>query len=315
MKLKKLLSVFLAVIMVISVSTISASAKEMAKDEVIKFYHSILRETAEKHKVILVKNEYDSKNTSDFSALSGLDLKLTEKRLASFNELNFYDGGEFYYYGVCSEYEEASDSEIYEEFCLTWDLELGYEIKNAVYADNKIQIELEENQEYYSNQKIIIELTNGNTINKITKEVYEEIESYSVIKNIPFITTYESVDVFTFIYDEVPATSLTLSETNITLGYEDTAEITYTVGPKNASFKGIDVYSAEDENGIIAYAYEEDGKIIIEAWGEGKGSVEVYTVSGEILATCDVTVEYTMWDRLRSIFDYIFSWFNLFFWI
>lgn len=311
-KASKLLSIILAGIMMFSIFTVSASAEEMTKEDVVKFYHSILKETAKNNKVVLVNNEYDSECTPDFSELSGIDLKLTEKLFATFDELGIFEGGEFYYYGVNDEYQEPSDTEIYEEFSLAWEIsELDYAIKDAVYDGNKIIIELECDSEYFESQKITIELAEGNVIKKITKEISEEIEVVSLIKNIPFMVAYESVDTYTFKYEEVPATSLTLSETSVTLGYGDTAEIAYTVGPENASFKGVYVYDAENEDGIIASAYEEDGKIIIEEWGEGTGTVEVYTVSGDILATCEVTVEYSMWDRIRMIFDEIFFWLGI----
>ncbi len=313
-KASKLVSVILAGIMLLSIFTISASAEEMTASEVVKLYHNILKETAEKNKMIQVKEECDGKFTPDLSELSGLDLKLTKELFVALEELDIFGDDENYYYGVCGEYEEPTDTEIYERFNLSWELEWGYEIKNAVYADNKIVIELEDDQDYYDIKKITIELTDENVIKKITEEVYEEIEDESLIKKVPFIITNEEINIYTFVYEEVPATSLTLSETNITLGYEDVAEITYTVGPEDATFKGVYVYDAYNEDyETIAYAYEEDGKIIIEAWGEGTGTIEVYTYSGDILATCEVTVEYTIWDRIRSIFEDMFFWIGLIF--
>lgn len=313
-KASKLLSVILAGIMLFSIFTVSASAKEMTKSEVIKFYHSILQKTAEKNKLVLVKNNYKNKYTVDFSSLSGLDLKFTENLSAYVG----YDGSFYeesydeYYYGVCDEYEEAADTELYHRFSISWELEWGYTVKTATYKDNKIIIEIEDDQEYYDNKKITVNLANDNSIKKITEEIYEEYEDYSLIKNVPFMTTHEAINNYTFVYDKVPAKSLTLSETDLTLGYGDIAEITYTVGPDKASFKGVEVYNADNEDyETIAYAYEEDGKIYIEACGEGTGTVEVYTYSGDILATCQVTVEYTVWDRIRSIFDNMFFWIEL----
>ena len=158
-KASKLLSVILAGIMLFSIFTISVSAEEMTASEVVKLYHNIVKETAEKNKMIQVKEECDGKITPDLSELSGLDLKLTGKLFAAFDELDIFGDSESYYYGVCGEYEESTDTEIYERFNLSWELEWGYEIKNAVYADNKIVIELEDDQDYYDIKKITIELT------------------------------------------------------------------------------------------------------------------------------------------------------------
>lgn len=311
-KVSKLLSVLLTGIVLFSIFSVSASAKEMSKTEVVKFYHSILKETAEKNEVILIKDDWKSKDSADFSELSGLDLKFTEGLFFYCDDLWHEDGYEDYYYGVYDEYVDAANSEIYNSFSLSWELEWGYTIKSATYGDNKIVIELEDNQEYYDTIKITANLASDNTIKKITKETYAEYEEYSVIKNVPFTTTYEEVTISTFLYDKVPAKSLTLSETNLTLGYGDVAEITYTVGPESATFKDVYVDSrTNDAFSPVYWASEEDGKIVIEALGEGTGTVEVYTYSGDILATCEVTVEYTLWDRIRSIFDDIFFWIGL----
>ena len=312
--LKKISAIMLSGIMVFAMFSLSASAEEMTKSDVVKFYHNILKETAEKNELIQVKSEFEGNYSADFSGLSGLDLKITEKVLSVFEDFDIYEDHEDYYFGVCGDYEEPSDTEIYEEFSLAWELEWGYEITDAVYADNRIVIELEDDQEYCDKKTITIELGNDNVIKKITEESYNEIETLSLIKKAPFMVKIEQADIYTFVYEEVPATSLTLSETSITLGYEDTAEITYVVGPENASFKGVsvsDAYNEDDE--AVAWAYEADGKIYIEAVDEGTATIEVRTYSGDILAICEVTVEYSMWDRIVSIFDNIMFWLGFIF--
>ena len=228
--------------------------------------------------------------------------------------MDISDDGVYYYDGVCGEYEDPAESEFYETYNVADYLEWGYEVKTASYSNNTIVIVIESTEEYYESETITVEIAEGNVIKKITEETYSEIPAESLIKKIPFTVVFETKNTYTLNYEEVPATSLTLSETSVTLGYEDTAEITYTVGPEDASFKDVYVYDAYNEDyETIAWTYEEDGKIIIEAVSEGAGIVEVQTVSGEVVATCEVTVEYTFWDRIRSIFDNMFSWFNLFF--
>lgn len=314
-KAKKLLAVLLAVIMLFSIFTISASAEEMTASEVVKLYHSILKETAEKHRLIQVSEDYEYNFEADLSALSGLDKKLTEELFTIVDDLDVFDDGVYYYGGVCGEYEDPAESEFYETYNVADYIEWGYVVKTASYSDNTIVIVLEDSEEYYESMTITVELSDGNVIEKITEETYAEISTESLIKKIPFTVTFETKNIYTLAYEEVPATSLTLSETNITLGYNDVAEITYTVGPEDATFKDVYVYDAFNEDyETIAWTYEEDGKIVIEAVSEGTGIIEVCSVSGDILATCEVTVEYTFWDRIRSIFDDIFSWLDLFFW-
>ncbi len=305
-KVNKLLAVLLAGIMLFGMFSVSVSAKEMTKAEVVKFYHALLKKTAENHKVVMAKNDWKTRDTADLSGLSGRDLKKTQKDYEGYDGQWYEESSEEYYYGVIGEYEETEDTEFYHEFNISLEIEWGgYTVKTATYKDSKIVIELVDDESYFSSQKITVSLTKNNGIKSIKKEIYEEWEDYSSLKNIPFAVTYEVVDVYTFVYDNVPAKSLTLSEEYITLGYNETVEITYTVGPENASFKG--VYADVGCNDVFTpvWAYEEDGKIIISALGEGSGIVEVYTYSGDLVATCQVTVEYTVWERIRSIFDMI----------
>ncbi len=304
----------MAGIMLFSIFSISASAEEMTASEVVRLYHNILKETAEKHRLIQVGEDYEYNFETDLSGLSGLDLKLTEALFTAVDNMDISDDGVYYYDGVCGEYEDPAESEFYETYNVADYLEWGYEVKTASYSNNTIVIVIESTEEYYESETITVEIAEGNVIKKITEETYSEIPAESLIKKIPFTVVFETKNTYTLNYEEVPATSLTLSETSVTLGYEDTAEITYTVGPEDASFKDVYVYDAYNEDyETIAWTYEEDGKIIIEAVSEGAGIVEVQTVSGEVVATCEVTVEYTFWDRIRSIFDNMFSWFNLFF--
>lgn len=314
-KTSKLLAILLAGIMLFSIFTVSASAEEMTASEVVKLYHNILKKTAQNNKMIQAKENYVYNFAADLSDLSGLDLKLTEGMFTVVDDLDVLNDEVYYYSGVCGEYEDPAESEFYDNFNVADYLEWGYEIKNATYSNNAIVIVIGSDAESYESTTITVELADGNIIKTITEETYSEIQAESFIKKIPFTVTFETSNTYTLAYEKVPVTSLTLSETNITLGYEDVAEITYTVGPEDATFKDIYIYDAYNEDyETIACAYEEDGKIIIEAWGEGTGAVEVYTYSGDILATCEVTVEYTFWDRIRSIFDSILSWFGFGWW-
>ncbi len=314
-KLKKSMAILLAGIMLFSIFSVSVSAEEMTVSDIVKAYHSLLKETAEKHKLIQVKEDYEYEFAADLSGLSGLDLKLTEELFTAVDNLEVLDDGVYYYNGVSGEYEDPAESEFYETFNVADYLEWGYEVESAVYSNNTIVIEIVGADEYYESMTITVELADGNVIKKITEETYSEMPAESLIKKIPFTVVFETKNAYTLTYEEVPATSLTLSETSFTLGYEGVAEITYTVGPDDASFKDVYVSDVYNENyEIVAWAYEENGKIIIEAVNEGTGIMEVYTVSGDILATCEITVEYTFWDRIRSIFDSILSWFGFGWW-
>ncbi len=317
-KTSKLLSVLLAGIMLFSIFSVSASAKEMTKAEVVNFYHSILKKTAENNKLVLVKTDCKEKDSADFSGLSGLDKKFTENLYSYCDDLWYEYTTEEFLPGVVDSGDDAEDTPFYFEFSVELDLEWGGTVKNATYKDNKIVMEIkyefdEEILSGNSTEKITVSLGKDNVINKITKETYDIYNETSLIKGTPFTATYEGVYTYTFTYEKVPVKSLTLSKTNLTLGYGDVAEIEYTVGPENATFKDVDVYAPLSKDGeIIAEAYEDDGKITIIGLSEGTGTVEVYTYSGDLLATCEVTVEFTFIEKILSKFHYFFAWLFLF---
>lgn len=318
-KVSKLLSVVLAGIMLLSAFTVSASAKTMSKTEIVDFYHSILEKTAEKNRMILAKNDYKSVDKADFSGISGLDLLLTKNMYSACDGEWYEYTSEELFSGVIDSEDDATDSDFYFVFSVDIDPEYGTTLKKASYKDNKIVIEIETEYDdeiisVKGTEKITAELGKGNVLQKLTRETYNTYNEESVIKGTHFTTTHESVDVYTFTYEKVPVKSLTLSETNITLGYGEVAQIEYTVGPENATIKNIDVYAALNEDGeIIAEAYEDEGRITVIGLTEGTGTVEVYTVSGDILATCEVTVEFNFIERILAKFQYFFVWFFIFF--
>ena len=74
----------------------------------------------------------------------------------------------------------------------------------------------------------------------------------------------------------------------------------------NVSFKEADVNylnELEEFDSSVIYAYESDGKIVIEANGEGTGFVEVFTHTGDCRELIEVTVEYSVFDRIHIMFD------------
>lgn len=309
-KTKKLLAVLLAGIMLFAMFSVSASAKAMSKSEVVKFYHSILEKTAENNKVILVKNTWKSRDIADFSGLSGRDLKKTMEEYSYCDGEWYEEKVDSYLYGVTNEYEDADETEIYYWFDIKSKMEYGYTVKSAKYADNKIVILLEYKDEYdetcVETSKITAELGSSNVLKKITITDHSEWQENSVKKDIPFMVEFDMVDTYTFVYDKVPAKTLKLSEKELTLGYKGRVELTYTIGPENASYKGVYVEVGDNDVFTPIWAYEENGKIVVEAMSEGSGIVEVYTYSGDLVATCDVTVEYTFMEKIRSIFDNFF---------
>ncbi|MBQ7957920.1 MAG: hypothetical protein IJ279_07770 [Clostridia bacterium] len=304
---KKLLAIILAGLMVFSIFTVSASAKEMTKDEVVDFYHALLEKTAEKHEKVFITEERNYMHYADFSELTYLDRAATEKEYGFSEEVNQGDVSfADYYYGFNSDNHGEDDIQLYDYFEIDYYIENGYGLYDASYTDSKIVIDLlmyDDND--YSNRVITVYLTENKGIRKVVEKAYDEYGYESSLEGKPFAVISECVSEYIFSYNPIIPESITLSETEITLGYKDVAEIECIVNPSNATYKEICAtysYDIVTENEPVN-AYEEDGRIIIEGLNEGESTVYVHALLGEVIEEIEVTVEFTFFDRIHKMFD------------
>lgn len=321
--MKKIIASIMVVVMLLCMFSVTAGAAKMTKEEVVDFYHSILEKTAKKYKVIYINDAWKSRETADFSPLSGKDLEKTME------EYDYCDGEWYsfsegvYLQGVCKKGNNVKETALYYWFEINDFVDYYYTLKSAKYEDNKITINLSysPDKEITETKKIVAELTDKNQIKKITISSKDVFKEYSVKENIPFKTTHEFVEVYTFVYDKIPAKSLELSTYDIVMGYRDTAEITYKVGPENATYKGVYIetlsYDSETEEWTESlnsvYSWEEDGKIYVEVAAEGEFILNVRTYSGDILKTCYITAEFDFFDRISYLFDNMLTYLQYFF--
>ncbi|MBQ7957921.1 MAG: hypothetical protein IJ279_07775 [Clostridia bacterium] len=303
---KKLLAIILAGLMVFSIFTVSASAKEMTKDEVIVFYHTLLKKTAEKHKVVKLEEDYTFSAYADVS-----ELPLSEK-LAVLAENGFSDKFEesdsctYYIEGMNGYFETPEETDIYSWFETDSYIEYRYKTVSATYEGDKISIRMERDDGESESMQFEIYLTKNKGIKKIVEEWHCETMNSIDDEGTPFFATLTETKAYTFTYDKTPATSLTVSESSVKLGYKDVVKLDYEIGPDNVTFKEADVNylnELEEFDSSVIYAYESDGKIVIEANGEGTGFVEVFTHTGDCREMIEVTVEYDFFDRIHIMFD------------
>ncbi len=321
--MKKIFALLMAVVMLFCMFSVTAGAAKMTKEEVVEFYHSVLEKTAKKYKVLYVKDVWKTRDTADFSPLSGKDLEKTME------EYSFCDGqwtvseDDVYLSGVRKKSEKVKETELYYWFEINDSIDYYYTLKSAKYENNKITINLSaDDSAAKGTKKVVAELTSKNELKKITTTTKDSWGEYSVREEVPFRITSEYVETYTFVYDKIPAKSLELSAYEVNLGYRDIEEITYTVGPENATYKGVYVetlmYDDFAEEWVdsfgVAYAWEEDGTIYIEGIEEGRVKVNVRTYSGDILKSCEVTVRFGFFDRISyffyemlAYFEYIFT--------
>lgn len=94
----------------------------------------------------------------------------------------------------------------------------------------------------------------------------------------PYLQWQESI------LTDIPATSITLDETTLSLSVGDSAYLTATVSPANASDRDV-IWSSDDE---AVATVTRAGKVI--AAGEGSATITASSTDGKITATCEVTV-------------------------
>lgn len=321
--IKKLLALFLVVVTVFAVFGVSASAVSSSSTakEMLNYYESCLKTTSAKG-TIKVNNTWKYKLSADYSSLSESDRKETEKVDAGiFDDTWYEENFSFYYLGDSdSESVAGVDTDTISAFSIknymsNFDaMKLkSAKLTTAENGDNTIVFNLAENAADGSSVKMTITtvtskkgLLKSYTAKGVTK-FYNTSE-----QNEDYLITESTVDTFKITYKKVAVKSISLSDTEVTLGYNDSYNITVTVNPDNATFK--DVYCVIDGYDIdnfeempVYYDVNEDGTITLTAANEGTCVLEVYSYDGDKLATCDVTVKYNFIQRILAAFINFFN--------
>ncbi len=317
-KISKALSVFLVVVTLFSMCSMMAGAisSSSSKSEMLTYYENCLKTTAKKG-LIKVDNKWTYKYNADYSALTDRDARET----AALNEEFYGENGleetsVSYYYGTSDKemYIEGKPDTVWmfsvkrriEEFDMTFK---SAKLTTASNGDVTIVFNLVESWEDYSNKVTIT--TKTSKAGLLKSFVMKQEGKYADISlaGEEYPVTDLSVDTYKVTYKKVPVKSISLSETSVTMGYQDTCTISVTVNPTDATYT--DFYCTipgEDNDGWIAsYEINADGTITLNAIDAGTAVLEVYSYDGNKKATCEVTVEFTFFDMIAKFFADLFE--------
>lgn len=322
--IKKLLALFLAVVTIFTVFGISASAVSSSSTakEMLNYYENCLKTTSAKG-TIKVNNNWKYKLSADYSTLSEKDRTETEKIDAGiFDDTWYEENFSFYYLGDSdSESVAGVDTDTITVFSIknymsNFDaMKLkSAKLTTASNGDNTIVFNLTENSADGSSVKMTITTVTSKKGLLKSYTAKGETKFYNTSaqgKN--YLVTESTVDVFKITYKKVSVKSISLSDTEVTLGFNESYDITVTVTPENATFKdvycvieGYDIDNFEDDVPVY-YAVNDDGTITLTAANHGTCVLEVYSYDGDKLATCDVTVKYNFFQRILAAFIEFFG--------
>lgn len=317
-KISKILSVFLVAVTLFSMCSMVAGAisSSSSKSEMLTYYENCLKTTAKKG-LIKVDNKWTYKYSADYSGLSARDARETE----ALNKEYYGDNGieetsVGYYYGTSDKeyYIEGLPDTVWmfsvkrriEEFDFTFK---SAKLTTASNGDVTIVFTLEEKWEDYSNKITITTKTSKAGLLK-SFVMKQEGKYYDIsVDGKEFPATDVSVDTYKITYRKVPVKSIALSETSVTMGYQDSYTISVTVNPTDATCPGFYcIIPGEDDGEWVAnYEVNDDGTITLNAIDAGTVTLEVYSYDGHKKATCEVTVEFTFFDMIAKFFADLFE--------
>ena len=315
-KTTKFLAVVLAMITMLSSFSIMSSAissKSTAK-ELLDYYEDCIIKISAKEDIIKAESTYKTKEIADYSTLKGEDLEATK---AENEEWGFYTGewdsyksSVYYYCDAFEEYYWEGRSEFIDYFSIKRNIRrFELKFKSAKYskADNG-DVTLTFVYIYDSGDGNTETITYTSVINKkgtpksFTRKAVGTYDSESIDCN-AYKITYEAVDTYKYVYNKVDAESIEVSAKNIVLGRGDECKFTVKVNPDNATFKDVYIDNESLDWAVADWYSDDEGVFYVYAVGPGKTSFDVCTYSGDIVETIEVTVEFSLVDRIAYFFE------------
>ncbi len=314
-KTTKILAVILAIVTLMSSFSIVPSAisgKSSAK-ELLDYYEDSIIRTSAKEDIIMAKTVYKNRDFADYSSLKGKDLEATKK---DNEEWEIYTGKWYedkwntYYHGDA--YEDSyweGRSEFVDTFSIKRDIRRSdLKFKSAKYskADNGdvtlVFVYTSQLEDVTTTRTYTVKIDKNNYVKSYSLKQSEKNKDYSVGGK-PYSVIYEIVDTNVFVYNKVKATDIELSENKVVLGRDEFYQITAVVKPDNATYKDVYVdWEKLDMDVADCDAYD-DGIIEISANGEGTTEFDVCAYGGDVIATVEVVVEYTIFDHIAEFFE------------
>ncbi|MBQ7957502.1 MAG: hypothetical protein IJ279_05635 [Clostridia bacterium] len=310
----KVLSVFLAALVVFSVFGVSASAisSKSTPEEMFAYYEKALRKNSAKD-LIRGENIYSTWNTYDYSGLSGKALEKAKAETAGegteksvYEHTNFYKGDKFIEeYGL-------EDSPFVSYFDIEEDIKSHfYVLKSATYTKNSD-----------GSEKIVFrcERDPGETPYRCTYTVRISKTGYVTHYIEDRVGTYEyytesgykikqlqhSVENHKFLCQKVPVTSIELSETAVDMDLMESKEIYVKINPSDATFKNYDV-TIKGGAGAFQLTDTEDGVLTVRAMNDGVATLVVTDMTENVVATCTLTCKVGFFKRIALFFETIFA--------
>ncbi len=323
-KISRILSVFLVIVTMFSVCSmmagaISASSK---KEDMLKYYENCLTTTAKKG-LVEVKNTWKYKMTADYTGLSKEDATATKE----LDEKLFGKGWNVeettdYYYGISdkNQYVEGQPDTVWmfsikrriNEFGLKFK---SASLKKAENGDITITFNLTEKIEDGSNKITITTKTSKSGL--IKSFVMKQEGKYKDVSlgGVKYPVTESSSDTYKFVYKKVAVKKIELSQTSVTMGLGESCDVSVTVKPSDATYKGFYcTIDSEDTGDMVAeYVVNDNGTITLTGINGGQGILRVYSYDGSKVAECEVTVTVTFAQAVENFFRSVLRFFLGFF--
>lgn len=306
-KLSRVLSVFMAALVVLSSFGVCASAvsSKSTPEELLAYYHKALEKNSAKD-IIRGNGKYSTWDEYDLSGLSGKALAEVKAEIADESTEKYESESTRYFEGDKFVEESGEKSQFVSYFDITRDIESSfYTLKSASYTKNqdgseKITFRCERgpaDTPYKSTYTVRISKT-GYVTHYAEKRVgVYDVYSKSGYKYKFIQTTMEEYE---FLCLKVPVTSIQLSETSLELEAMESKTIQVKIGPENATFKDYDAYLVGD-----TFAFdltESEDSITVTATSSGVATVVVTDVAENVVATCTVTCEMNFFQRIAYFF-------------
>ncbi len=324
-KSTRILSAFLCIVTLFSMFAISAGAvsSSSSKTEILNYYEKSVKTTAT-IEVVKTKNTDTRVYDADMSKLSERDRKKTTEEyftvydivLGEENVSNY----ELYYYGDSEDKNFDGASEIEHAFSIKRRMnDYGHSLKSATYKKesngNQTMVFTCNEAKYDGGAKESVVYTVK--VNKWNVVYYFKFESKytyteTSIDGVDFTCVEKLTDVYNFYFKKKDVTSISLSETEVTVPYGKTVEIDVIINPSDADFKGFWVDHDSYGDNVFATEDLENSKLIIEGLNRGTETVDIYSYDGEYKASVKVTVKMSIFDMIIKFFKDLFASFIIF---
>ncbi len=311
-KMSRVLSVFMAVLVVLSSFGVCASAvsSKSTPQELFAYYEKALKKNSAKD-LIRSTETYTVWDEYDCSGLSGKVLKEVQAEIAKKDtEKQVWDNVDYYRGDKFIEEDGWGES----QFCSYFDIEEDiksyfYVLKSATYTKNsdgseKIVFKTERDPgetSYKCTYTVRISKTGY-----VTHYTQERAGTYNVYSENGHIYKHiqHTVDSYKFLCQKVPVTSIELSEKSIDLDVMEEKNIQVRINPADATFKDFEARLVGDTNSFQLIETKDGLRVM--ATNGGIATIVVTDMAENVVATCTVTCKVGFFQRIALFFKLMY---------